>query len=140
MTVSAPDLTFLDLRFDARPGTSTAGISRYIRDFVTPMVELEHDDVGLATVHAWVRREILDDAAPIFGSSGSYIPQQTGFLRMTVLAVVLAPVRGETLPAPRLQLRLAASHRRKGIQRLHLPTFRARSHERERADTRAPRE
>src|SRR5207245_4314457 len=104
------------------------------------MVELEHDDVGLATVHARVRREIFDDAAPILGSSGSYIPQQTGFLRITVLPVVLAPISGEALAAPRLQLRPAAPHRRERLEWLQLTAFRARSHECERADTSTPRE
>src|SRR2546430_16907736 len=118
MTVGATNLAFLDLRFDARPGTAAAGIGRYVRDFVTQVIELEHDDVGLATFHARVRREIFDDAATIFGSSSSYIPQQTGFLRITVLAVVLAPVCSETGPAPRLQLRLTAPDRWERVTRL----------------------
>src|SRR5438874_9141305 len=129
MAVCAADLAFPDLRLDARPGTSAASVGRYIRDFVAQMIELEHDDVGLAAVHARVGREIFDDAATILSSSGSYVPQQTRLLAVSVFSVVLASVRPEAVAAPRLELRLAAPHRRKRLKRLQLAAFRARSHE-----------
>jgi hypothetical protein len=47
----------------------------------------------------------------------------------SVLPVVLASVPGETFPTPHPQLRLAAPHRWKRVERLHLAAFRARSHE-----------
>jgi len=98
------------------------------------MIELKHDNVDLAAVDTRMGAEIFDDAATILSLGGSHIPQQPRLLRVAVLPVVLTPVRGEALATPRLQLRLAASHRRKRLERLHLAALRARSHERERAD------
>jgi len=57
-----------------------------------------------------------------------------------VLAIVPRVGLSEALATPRLQLRLAAPHRREVIQGFQLAAFRARSHERERADTSTPRE
>jgi hypothetical protein len=133
MTVCAPDLALRYFLLYASPGTSGARIRRDVRDFVAQVIELEHDDVGLAAVDAGVGREILDDAATIFGAGGCHIAQQPRLLRLPVPPVVLPPVRSEALATPRLQFRLAPSHWRKRFERLHFATFRARSHEGERA-------
>jgi hypothetical protein len=84
--------------------------------------------------------EVIDDAATIFGSGDRHIAQQPRLLDLTILSVVLPPVRGEALATPRLQLRLAAPHRVERLERLQLATLRARSHERERADISTARE
>jgi hypothetical protein len=99
------------------------------------MIELQDDDVGLPAVNARMAREVFDDAAAILGSSRRNIAQQPRFLRVAIRPVVLPPVFGEAVPAPRLELRLASPHRRELVQRLHFAAFRARSHEGERADT-----
>ncbi|HEX9267648.1 MAG TPA: hypothetical protein VF965_09205 [Candidatus Limnocylindria bacterium] len=80
------------------------------------MIELEHDDVGLAAVDARVGREIFDDAATILGSGGGYVPQQARLLGVPIPPVVVAPILSKAFPTPRLEHRLASSHRRKGLE------------------------
>jgi hypothetical protein len=104
------------------------------------MIKLENNDVGLATVHARMRRKVRNDPATIFASCGRDISEQPGLLRLPIFSVVLAPIRREALATPRLQLRLAAPHRWKRLERLDLAAFRARSHEGERADWSTSRE
>ena len=61
------------------------------------------------------------------------LPEQPRLFTLVVLQVISRVRLGEALAAPRLQLRLAAPHRRKRVERLHFAALRARSHEGERA-------
>src|SRR5712691_6457484 len=98
------------------------------------MIELQHDDVRLAAVDAGMSTKVLDHSPLVVSPPRGRVPKQPRLLSVTIQSVVLPPVRREALTTPRLQLRLATSHRRKLIQRLQLAAFRARSHEGERAD------
>jgi hypothetical protein len=133
MTIRAADLALRDFRLDTSPRASAVGIGRNIGDLVAQVIELEHDDVRFAAVHAWVGREVLNDPATILSPSGSDVPQQARLLRFSILSVVLTSISSETVAAPGLDLRLAPPHGRELVQRLQFAAFRARSHEGERA-------
>jgi len=64
MTVHASHVAFLDLLQDRDPNSS-AGKPANIANLVSwhSMVELEHDDVRLAAVDAWVREKRVHDGA-----------------------------------------------------------------------------
>jgi hypothetical protein len=104
------------------------------------VIELENDDVALSAVQARVFAEILDDLLPHLRTSLCDLPKQPRLLALMILPIVPGVRLRETIPAPRLQLRFAASHRGKRLERLHLAALRARSHERERADISTARE
>ena len=135
MAVGAADLALRNLRLDASPSTSRVCIRRYVRHFSTSVIELKDDDVGLTAVHTRMTRQVLDDAAPILGSSRRNISKQSGLLGLPIPPVVLMAVRGEAFTTPSLEFGLASPDRRELIQRLYFPAVRARSHEGERADT-----
>jgi hypothetical protein len=138
MAVGAPDLALVDLRFDPGPSPTSSRVCGYVRHLLGDVVELEHHDVGLAAVNAWVLTEILDDVFLDFGASLRDLPYEPRLITFVILPIVPSVRLGETVATPRLQLGLAASHRRKRLERLHLAAFRARSHERERADISRP--
>jgi hypothetical protein len=85
-----------------------------------------------------VLTEIFDDVFLDFGAPLRDLPYEPRLFTLVVLPIIPRVGLGEALATPRLQLRLAAPHRRKRLERLHLAAFRARSHERERADISRP--
>ena len=54
MAVRAADVAFLNFAEYLRPTATRRRVARDISDLAAPMVELEHDDVRLAAVDAWV--------------------------------------------------------------------------------------
>jgi len=138
MTVCAADFTFRDFTLDRGPGPSPAQHASDVARLVSKVIELKYDDVGLAAVNAGMSAKVVDHPTLVVTPTGGGVPQEPCFLRLAVLPVVLAPVRRKALSAPCLQLRLTAPHWRKRFERLHLTAFRARSHERERADISMP--
>jgi len=109
-------------------------IGRDVGNLVADVIKLENDDVSFATIHAWVLSQVFDDLLAHLGAPPRDVFVDSSPLTLMVLPIVPSVRLSETLPAPRLQLRLAAPHGRKRLERLHLAASRARSHERERAD------
>jgi len=100
---------------------------------------LDHDNV-MHEVTTF-RRDVQTDgrhAVVEFGASLDDLPYEPRLFTFVVLPIVPSVRLSETLPTPRLQLGLAAPHRRKRLERLHFAAFRARSHERERAEISTP--
>jgi hypothetical protein len=134
MAIRAAHLAFLNLGHDPRPGPPASRVDRDVRDLVGDVIELENDDVALAAVDAWMFSQVLDDVLAHLRAPTRDVSIDSSPLALPVRLIVAGVGLGEALAAPRLQLRLAASDRRKRLERLHLAAFRARSHERERAD------
>ena len=133
MTVGAADLALLDLSEYTFPSPSGVRVSRYVCDLFANVVELKDHDVRLAAVHAWVVAEILDDLLPYLRAPLCNLPEKPCLLTLVVLPIIPRVGLSKAFAAPRLELRLATSHRREGFERLHDAAFRARSHEGERA-------
>jgi hypothetical protein len=133
MTVGAADLALLDLSEYTFPSPSGVRVSRYVCDLFANVVELKDHDVRLAAVHAWVVAEILDDLLPYLRAPHRNLAEEPCLFALMVLPIVPSVRVGKAIAAPRLQLRLTSPHRRKRLKRLDLATFRARSHEGERA-------
>jgi hypothetical protein len=140
MAVRAAHLALVDLCFDTCPCTPSSGIGRYVGDLVPDVIELEHDDVSLATVDAWMLSEVVDDFLADLRASVCNVGVDSSALALPISRVVPSVRLSEALPTPGLEPRLSAPHRRKRFERLHLAAFRARSHERERADISTPLE
>src|SRR5205807_6238276 len=140
MAICAPHLAFLDFGKDPRPAASSIRQRRNVCDFLADVIELKHNNVGLTTVDARMFREVFDelllDCDPLLGD----LPKQSCLFALMVLPIVPRVRFRKALPTPRLQLRLATSHRRKRVERLHFAAFRARSHEGERAVASTSRE
>jgi len=118
MAVRTTDFALVDLGFDARPATTSSCVDRNVGNLVCNVIELENDDVALAAVHARVFVEVLDDLLPHLRTSLCDLPEQPRLLPLVILPVVPGVRFRETIPAPRLQLRLATPHRWKLVQRL----------------------
>jgi hypothetical protein len=140
VTIGTTNLALFDFSLYPVPTPAAVRVGGYVRDFVPNVIELEDDDVRLATVDAWVRREIINEPSLCNGLALGDVAVDPCLLPLMVLPIVPGVRLGEALPTPRLQLRLASPHRRKLIERLHFAAFRARSHERERAVGSTPRE
>jgi hypothetical protein len=109
------------------------------------LIKIQQRWVRFSAIDAWILIEVsidlgrkllatLDSISP----DASCIRRAAEIPRSSVLPVVLASVRGETFPTPRLQLRRAAPVETR--RRLHLAAFRARSREGEHAVTSISRE
>jgi len=118
MTIGAPNFAFCDFSQDRGPASATICEGRDISEFLPDVIELENDDVALAAVHARVFVEVLDDLLPHLRTSLCDLPEQPRLLPLVILPVVPGVRFRETIPAPRLQLRLATPHRWKLVQRL----------------------
>jgi len=79
------------------------------------VVELKDHDVRLAAVHAWVVAEILDDLLPYLRAPHRNLAEKPCLFAVMVLLIVPRVRLGETVAAPRLQLRLTPPHRGKRI-------------------------
>src|SRR6185503_18455032 len=55
MAVHAPDIALIDLLQDGRPRPSGVRVVRDVGDLLAAVIELEHDDVRLTTIHAGMR-------------------------------------------------------------------------------------
>jgi hypothetical protein len=135
MTVRTANLAFVDFCLDTFPRPTVARIARHVRELLADVIELKNHDVSLAAVNTRVLQEVFDDPLAHLSASLRDLTQPPRLLTLVVLPVVPRIRFGKAVATPGLQLRLAAPHRRKRFQRLELTTLRARSHERERADT-----
>jgi hypothetical protein len=140
MAVRAPHFAFFDLGFDTRPCAPASRISRDVGNLVADVIKLENDDVFLAAVDARMVLQVVDDLLAHLRAPLRDVFVDTGPLTFMVLPTIPRVGLGEALATPRLELRLAAPHRRKLVQRLHFAAFRARSHEGERAVASSSRE
>jgi hypothetical protein len=104
------------------------------------MVELQDDDVAFSAVDTGMLLQVLDDLLAHLGASPRDVFVDARPLALMVLSLIPRVCFREAITTPRLQLRLATSHRRKRFERLHFAAFRARSHEGERADWSTSRE
>jgi|SRR6266566_4177844 len=140
MAIRAPNLALRDLSQNPLPAPAPICQGRDVSKLVADVVELQHDNVRLTAIDARMVREIRDefllDKDSLFGD----LSNEPSLLPLMVLPIVLGVRLSEARAAPRLQLRLAAPDRWERVKRLQLAAFRARSHERERADTSTPRE
>jgi len=134
MAVGAPHFALRDFPLDGTPRRTAADHCREVSLLVSKMVELKDDDVGLATIHTRVGLKVVDGSLAVVGPARRRVSKEPCLLFFPIPLVVLDPIRGETVAAPGLELRLTSPHRRKRIKRLELAAFRARSHARERAD------
>jgi hypothetical protein len=140
MTVRTANFAFVDFCLDTFPRPTVARVARYVRELLADVIELKNHDVSLAAVNTRVLQEVVDDPLTHLSASLRDLTQPPRLLALMVLPVVPRIRLGKAVATPGLQLRLAASHRRERVQRFDLATLRARSHERERADTGASRE
>jgi len=134
MAICTTNFALRNLFLDRGPTPTTREHVGDVSLLVRKVVKLKHDDVGLAAVDAWVSSQVFDHPTLVIRALCGRIAEKPRLLRLAILPVVLAPIRGEALTTPRLQLRLTAPHRWERVKRLQLATFRARSHARERAD------
>jgi hypothetical protein len=134
MAIRTAHLTLIDLGFDPCPASTASRIGRDVGNLVADVIELKNDYVGLPAVHAGMRAEVLDYFFTNLGASCRDLADESRLLTLMILPVVPRIRFGEAIPTPALQLRLAAPHRWKRLERLHLAALRARSHEGERAD------
>jgi hypothetical protein len=140
MAVRAAHFAFVNLSLHTRPCAPASGICGDVGNLLADVIELENDDVSFAAIHAWVLSQVADDLLGQLRAPLRDLFVDSSPLALPVRLVVPHVRLGETVPTPRLQLWLAAPHRRKRFEWLQLATFRARSHERERADQSSPRE
>jgi hypothetical protein len=133
VTIGAADFTFGDFLLNRRPRPAATEHVSDVALLLPEMVELKDDDVRFPTIDTGMSQKVFDHPALVVASSGGRVPQEPRLLSLSILPVVLAPVRSKAIPTPGLELWLAAPHRRKRVERLHLAAFRARSHEGERA-------
>jgi len=140
MAVGAAHFAFLNLSLDTRPRAPTSCIGGDVGHLVADVIKLEHDDVSLAAIHARMLSEVVDDLLANLRPPLRDVLVDSGSLAFPVRVIVPRVRLSETFATPRLQLRLATPHRRESLKRLKLAAFRARSHERERADTSISRE
>jgi hypothetical protein len=140
VAVRTTDFALVNLSFDSLPAATASSVDRNVGNFVGNVIELENDDVALSAVQARVFAEILDDLLPHLRTSLCDLPKQPRLLALMILPIVPGVRFREAVATPRLQLRLAAPHRGERLERFQLATFRARSHERERADISTARE
>jgi hypothetical protein len=138
MAVRASHLAFLNLGLDARPGAAASRIDGDVCDLVADVIELENDDVPLAAVDAWMSSEIFDDLLAHLRAPTQDVLVDSSLLALPVLPIIPGIGFGKAFAAPRLKFRLAATHRRERLERFDLTAFRARSHDRERADISLP--
>jgi hypothetical protein len=113
MAVCAANFTLRYLFLDRGPNPTATEHAGDVALLVGEMIELQDDDVRFAAVNARMSPKVLDHPTLVVSPSRRGVPKQPRLLRLAILPVVLAPISGEALPTPRLQLRLAASHRRK---------------------------
>jgi hypothetical protein len=133
MTVRAAHFAFFDLSPDTPPCAPASGIDRDVGNLVADVIELQNYDVSLTAIHTRMLSEVFDDLlahlrAPLGDVFGDSSP-----LALTVRLIISRVRLSEAFATPRLQLRLAAPHRRKRVERLNFAALRARSHEGERA-------
>jgi hypothetical protein len=140
MAVRAADLAFVNLGFDTRPASASSGVVGDVGNLLADMVELKHNDVAFAAVDTWMLPQILNDLLTHLAASLVHLAYQPSLFPLVVLPIVPRVGLSKAVPTPRLQLRLATPDRWKRVERLHLATFRARSHEGERADRSLSRE
>jgi hypothetical protein len=133
MAVRAAHFALVDFGSDACPTATAPRVDRYVCNLVADVIELENDNVALTAVDAWMLAEILDDLLAHLRASLGDVFVDTRLLPLMVLPIIPRVGLSEALATPRLQFRLAPSHWRKRFERLHFATFRARSHEGERA-------
>ena len=74
MAVGAADLALFDLRFDPRPGATTARVGRNVGDLVREVVEFEDHDVGLSAIDARVPTKVCDDLSAHLGAPLGELP------------------------------------------------------------------
>src|SRR5438132_6016709 len=140
MAVRAAHFAFVNLSLYTRPCAPASGICGDIGNLVADVIELENDDVSFAAIHARVLSQVADDLLGHLRAPLRDVFVDSSPLALPVCLVVPRVRPSKALPTPRLQLRLAAPDRRKRFEWLQLAAFRARSHERERADQSTPRE
>src|SRR5207245_1619839 len=134
MAVRAAHFAFFDLGFDTRPCAPASGKGRDVGNLVADVIELENDDVSLAAIHARMLSQVVDDPLAHLRAPLGDVLVNSRPLALPVRVIIPRVRLGEAFSAPGLQLRLATSHWRKRVERLHFAAFRARSHEGERAD------
>jgi len=74
------------------------------------VIELEDDDVGLSTVDARVRKEILDHLGLVLVLPFGTVAKESCLLGLAILLVVARIVFREARAAPRLELGLTTAH------------------------------
>jgi len=92
------------------------------------MIELQHDDVRLTAVDAWVVKEVGDQLEPVCAATLFDLLDQSCLLSLVIPVVVPAIGLSETAAAPRLSLRLAAPNRWELIERFPLAASSADPH------------
>ena len=69
MAVRAADFAFFNFSHDACPSAPASGINGDISNLIPDVIELENHNVSLATVHARVFPEVVDDVLAHFSAS-----------------------------------------------------------------------
>src|SRR5438876_7403450 len=140
MTVCAPNLALEHLSKDASPCIASRDQRRDVGRLARKMVEFQHDDVRLAAVHAGVLLQERDHSKAVLGAIAHGLGKKASLLPFVIPLVVPPVCFRETVATPRLTLFLSSPHRWELVQSFGLATLRARSHDRERADSMTSRE
>src|SRR5712691_1227567 len=129
MAVSASHDALRDLGFDASPTRAPRDHQREVERLVPQVVELQHDDVALAAIDAWVGEQIFDRLGARLSAPAGAVATDALPHRLRVLPVVLLVSLGEARAAPGLKLVWrGSSDGRELVKRFRLAAARAGPH------------
>ena len=74
MTIRTSHFALADFTLNRRPGPPSVQHRCHVMKLVLQMIELQHDDVGFAAVHAGMRAEVSDHLFAVLVEPGRRVP------------------------------------------------------------------